>query len=218
MKDQPLQSNEQSKIIIFSVLLLPSMVFLFGIIPVLFLVFGIYMMKKNSDFIHIETAVKNFRVYCYIAILIGIILAVYVGVLYLDHMGSESARVAKLEDGSTAVWVADMDRLILDKYEDMMMAVSAILVIPVIYLILLRNLFYTPLSNHKDWVEKKGIFLTDKTKETKDNEKSVDIIKGEKLKSYLVSDELLKWAKLKEDGHISEQEYNKARKKLLGDI
>jgi hypothetical protein len=30
-----------------------------------------------------------------------------------------------------------------------------------------------------------------------------------------VADELLKWAKLKEDGHITEAEFNEAREKLL---
>ena len=30
-----------------------------------------------------------------------------------------------------------------------------------------------------------------------------------------VADELLKWAKLKEDGHISEEEFQEARDKLL---
>jgi hypothetical protein len=29
----------------------------------------------------------------------------------------------------------------------------------------------------------------------------VDIIKGQKLKQYSVADELIKWGKLKEDGH-----------------
>jgi hypothetical protein len=43
----------------------------------------------------------------------------------------------------------------------------------------------------------------------------VDIIKGEKQKQYSVADELLKWAKLKEDGHITDDEFNDARKKLL---
>ena len=46
-------------------------------------------------------------------------------------------------------------------------------------------------------------------------EREVDIIKGEKLKQYSVADELMKWAKLKEEGHISEDEFNEARAKLL---
>ncbi len=44
---------------------------------------------------------------------------------------------------------------------------------------------------------------------------AIDIIKSEKLKQYSVADELLKWAKLKEDGHITEEEFNEARKKIL---
>lgn len=42
-----------------------------------------------------------------------------------------------------------------------------------------------------------------------------EIIKTDNLKAYSVADELLKWAKLKGDGHISEQEFDDARKKLL---
>ena len=49
----------------------------------------------------------------------------------------------------------------------------------------------------------------------KSAESEIDIIKNDKLKSYSVADELLKWAKLKEDGHISEQEFDDAKKKLL---
>ncbi len=43
----------------------------------------------------------------------------------------------------------------------------------------------------------------------------MDIMKSEKLKHYSVADELTKWAKLKEDGHITEEEFNAARTKLL---
>ena len=49
--------------------------------------------------------------------------------------------------------------------------------------------------------------------QTEDSE--IDIIKGEKLKYYSVADELIKWAKLKEDGLISENEFNEARAKIL---
>jgi hypothetical protein len=37
----------------------------------------------------------------------------------------------------------------------------------------------------------------------------------EKLKQFSVADELSKWAKLKEDGHITEEEFDEARKSLL---
>ena len=41
------------------------------------------------------------------------------------------------------------------------------------------------------------------------------IIKNENMRSYSVADELLKWAKLKEDGLISEEEFKKAREKIM---
>jgi hypothetical protein len=44
----------------------------------------------------------------------------------------------------------------------------------------------------------------------------IDILQSQKLKQYSVADELVKWAKLKEDGHISDDEFDEARSKLLG--
>lgn len=77
-------------------------------------------------------------------------------------------------------------------------------------------LFYSPMNRHREWVEVNGIFSTKpKSDKSSVNQSEVDIIKGEKLKQYSVADELIKWAKLKEDGHISEEEFNEARIKLL---
>ena len=86
----------------------------------------------------------------------------------------------------------------------------------ILYLVFLSKLFFNPLSRHKKWVEVNGIFST-KPKSGKDsnNQSEVNIIKGEKLKQYSVADELIKWARLKEDGHISDEEFNEARVKLL---
>ena len=61
------------------------------------------------------------------------------------------------------------------------------------------------------WSER---YFSGKTKTPTDTNE-VDIIKGERLRTFSVADELIKWAKLKEDGHITEQEFNDARKKLL---
>ena len=61
-----------------------------------------------------------------------------------------------------------------------------------------------------------GIFSTKpKVSKSPDKKSEVNTIKGENIKSNSVADELLKWVKMKEDGHISKEEYNDARKKLL---
>jgi hypothetical protein len=52
---------------------------------------------------------------------------------------------------------------------------------------------------------------------TVENEKKSKIIKRDKLASYSVADELMKWTKLREDGHISEKQYLAAKKEILGE-
>ena len=79
-----------------------------------------------------------------------------------------------------------------------------------------RQLFLHPLSKHARWVEKHGIFSNEEFSTQGDGDaEEVEIIQGEILKHYSVADELSKWAKLKEDGHVSDEEFDRAREKLL---
>lgn len=191
MTNQPLNSSEQSKIVIFGLLMAPSIIFFVGIIPALLIWFGIFMMKKNEDFSHIDTAVRNFRWYVSLILSGCIVFAVY----FATTLSAENR------------W----DRL----GEEFVISLifSAICVA---YLISVKFFFINPLSGHREWIELHGIFAA-KPRNLRDQATSgeVDIIKGEKLKQYSVADELIKWAKLKEDGHISEAEFNEARNKLL---
>lgn len=190
MQNQPMSSGEQGKLLVFSILMAPSIIFLFGVIPVIFLVFGIFMMKKNQDFSSIDTAVKNFKGYTWLAIIGCILSSIYWGNEYLG------------EDKS---W----------EREEFFLSLISI-GIAFAYLIMVEVLFYSPLNNHKEWVAANGILSTKpRTDSGSGNLSELDIIKGEKLKLYSVADELTKWAKLKEDGHISEDEFNEARAKLL---
>ena len=195
--NQPLTSGDHSKIIIFILLFLPSVFFGVGVIPAIFLIFGIFMMKKNEDFSHIETAVNNFKGYTFLALLICGGFSVYFGYM---HMTTEYTE-------NMYSW---------EKYDDEFYIFLLLTSIPIMYLIFIAKLFFNPLSQHREWVEVNGMFSAKarsliKTK----SESEVDIIKGEKLKQYSVADELIKWGKLKEDGHISEVEFNEAREKLL---
>ncbi len=150
-------------------------------------------MKKNQDFSSIDTAVQYFKGYTWLAI-IGLSLAsIYWGDKYL-----------RLEED------------LYGGYEKSFFLSLIFTGISFAYLIVVQVLFYSPLKNHKEWVAVNGIFSTKpKTDTGGSNQSEVDIIKGEKLKQYSVADELTKWAKLKEDGHISKDEFNEARAKLL---
>ena len=196
MQNQPMSSSDHGKLLIFLLLMVPSIVFLIGVIPFVFLAFGIYMMKKNQDFSSIDTAVKNFKGYTWLAFVGGILSSFYYGNKYLSA------------DYGYRYYTYDYDREFFASLNVMGIAFA--------YLIVVQLLFYSPLKKHREWVAVNGIFST---KSKSDNSASIQsevhIIKGEKLKQYSVADELIKWAKLKEDGLISENEFNEARAKIL---
>lgn len=191
MTNQPLNSNDLAKLLIFTLLLFPIIGFGFGVIPTIFLIFGVFMMKKTQEFSHIETAVKNFKIYMQLAFLAGVLFTLYWGNKYFTHEGD------------------------YNYYEEEFYLSLFLSFVPILYIILVNKLFIEPLKAHREWLEVNGIFSNKSLLESSKKKTDVDIIKGEKLKQYSVADELTKWAKLKEDGHISEDEFNEARAKLL---
>ncbi len=201
MTNEPLNSGEQAKLLIFALLFIPSVFLLVGIIPAIFLGFGLFMMKKNEDFSSVETAVNYFKGYVWLALIGCVLFALY--------WGSDYSSCLRECNSSTYYCACG--------YEEGNLYVSIIsAAIAFTYLILVQVLFLNPLKFHRDWVSVNGIFSSKpKSAMQPSTEGEINIIKGEKLKQYSVADELLKWAKLKEDGHITEEEFNEARKKLL---
>lgn len=203
MSNQPLSSGDQSKILIFSLLLSPAVIFLVGAIPALFLGFGIFMMKKSEDFSHIETAVRNFKGYMTLVLIGCVIVMIYLGSTYGDPEYTYTYTYTFMDRSE---WMN----------QDEFICFTIFSSISIAYLILVKILFLNPLKSHSEWVKVNGIFTSKPKVINQQSSKSdVDIIKGEKLKQYSVADELIKWAKLKEDGHISVDEFNEVREKLL---
>ena len=200
MINQPLNSSEQAKLLIFTLLMLPSIVFLVGLIPALFLSFGLFTMKKNESFSHVETAVRHFNGY------VGCIL---VGcICFMAYYGSTYGNSDYYYH--SAYFAPEWE------YEKEFTVVSVFAGISIFYLTIVKVLFLTPLKAHSEWVPVNGIFSSKpKASKIQTEDSEIDIIKSEKLKYYSVADELIKWAKLKEDGLISENEFNEARAKIL---
>ena len=205
MTNTPLSSSEQSKVVIFTLLVLPPVFIFLGIIPIIFLVFGVLMMRKNSDFSHIETAARNIRGYLYIFLVCGVISVIYFGVDYFTCLGDRD-----FSGNFKYRYLPNCNSKISLIYISLIYPIAS-----VFYLVITQKLFLNPLRNHRDWVERNGIFSNkEKPLMSKSDKSEINIVRGEN-KSYSVADELMKWAKLKEDGHITEQEFNEARKKLL---
>lgn len=145
------------------------------------------MLRKSGDFDHIETAARNYRIFCILAFLgmIGI-----VGWSYNRHL--QGIYSNSLEE--TAV-------------------IAALSLIPLLYIAVMQMLFLNPMRSNRDRIEGKVSEIRGGSTLSSGGE--IDIIKGERLRSFSVADELLKWAKLKVDGHITEEEFAEARRKLL---
>jgi hypothetical protein len=193
--DQPLNSSDQSKILIFGLLLVPTLFFV-GVIPVIFLTFGVWMLKKNEDFSHIETAVRNVRAYCFVVFAGCALFAVY----YANR-----------------VWQAEADDWDRKYYADFVIGWTVAAAIALAYFTLAKVLLLNPMRGHEKWIETNGMFST-KSKAAAPNGKQSDvsIVQGGRMSpSYSVADELIKWSKLKDDGHITAEQYNAAKDKLL---
>lgn len=199
VKNRPLDSNEQGKVLVFSLLLVPSVVFLFGLVPFIFLAFGVVMMRVNKDFSSIDTAVNYFKRYVGIAIAGG-----GAGLLYFGSLGLSGAH-------------GDYDDIFYVSIDDGVIVSGVVIVVSVFYFISVQMLFYAPLKRHSEWVAANGIFSTKPTVNTNTGVGvEVDIVKGEGFRHYSVAGELIKWAKLRDDGLISDEEFNEAKARLLG--
>jgi len=212
LRNQPLDGSDQGKLLIFSLLMVPSVVLLVGVLPAIFIVFGIYMMKKNQDFSSIDAAVKNFRGYVWLSLIVGLGVSFY---WWDDWMFCKSE------------WanIRQQARFCDYRFQYFLNSLLAP-AIPIIYLFTVNNLFYSPLKRHSEWVAVNGIFSKKPKSTTKPpTEPEVYVIKAEKLKTTKdkdiaaidsKADALLKWNDLLEKGAITQEEYDKAKRDLLG--
>ncbi len=93
---------------------------------------------------------------------------------------------------------------------------SAVLaLVALIYIRVVNEFLYKPIKLHRDWFVANGLFTNKPRNTSLIDTSSIEIVKRENLKSYSVADELLKWPKLKEDGHITDYEFQKAKSKIL---
>ena len=168
MTNKPVTSENQLKLVLFSLVVLSLIALIgIGVIPAIFLVFSIVMMKKNNDFSYITEVYKGCLIY-------SVIVFGFLSVL--------------------SVLTVSNDKIL----ELLVFLFSAFL----IFVLSLRFLFLLPLEAHSEWVVVNDIFSNRK--------------KNEKLEinNDSVTDELIRLSKLKDDGHISEDEFNKIKSKV----
>lgn len=167
-------SNDAGKLFVFVLFLIPPSIFLAGLVPVLFLLFGALMFRKSGNFGHIETAARNYRLFCILAFLGLVGLSGYSVLEYFWRDRNSWGIDYHLRD-ATAFAVGSL--------------------IPLFYIAVMQFLFLKPMRANEDWLAQK--FSENSGRSTSGNTGEIDIIKGERLRSFSVADELLKWAKLR---------------------
>ncbi|WP_445406169.1 SHOCT domain-containing protein [Acinetobacter seifertii] len=80
----------------------------------------------------------------------------------------------------------------------------AFLLLPISYFLFLEHLYSRPIQNNP------STFLGSRKRD------ELSILRTENMKSYSVADELLKWKELKDQGLITEKEFNEMKKKIIG--
>ena len=188
MENTPLSSGEQSKVTTFVVMMFAACaMFGAGVLPSVFLITGFVMARRNGDFAYIRTAVKA----CAVFFLLGAALAA-------------SRTVYNCATGRHC-----------DSDDSVIFGIFALSFLG--YCWAIWGLFLKPLAAHSEWVITNGVFASKPKVETAENaHPGIGIVKGGSFKSYSVADELQKWVNLKETGHVTEAEFEKARSKLLG--
>lgn len=188
----PLDGTERIMIIGYFVGLVATI--FFGIIPIIICLGLIFIIKKDKSIKSLESGKKIFFGYL---ILLGFILSISCFVVAQDYAEfSSSERYLRYARNYN---------------------ILGLIVVPLgAYLIYLISniLFFNIIKKHEEWIINNGIFADFKG-EKSFIEKTTEKIQTIQKESTNTADELLKWAELKEKGLITDEEFQKAKEKIL---
>jgi hypothetical protein len=191
MTNQPLSGREQA--LVLSSIFLMSILWPLSIISLLLFLLGLFLMRKNEDFSYLVNTIAIVQW--------GFLLTLALSAMY----GSYLYFTAKQLGYNFFESFPEDEHLTI-----VILAVASLAGYFIVKYMLLR-----PLRLHHEFVEKYGIFASKPSKNKARKAKQIAITQSESLRSYSVADELMKWANLKDGGHISQDEYDDARSKLL---
>ncbi len=199
----PLAGGDRIKIVIFFLVLVGTI--FFGVIPILIVLAGIYIMKKDKSFSPITKSKKYIKGYL---ILLALGATVITSIAYYDS-NTSYWRMDRMQEQEKKNYISNLQK------KTAMVAGAGLVLTPIavsLLMSLFSMLYFRPLENHQEWIVSNGIFSD--IKESEDDD-STGIMGRDKLSSFSVADELIKWNDLLEKNLISQEEFNKAKQKLL---
>lgn len=218
----PLTGGDRIKVVIYFLVLAGTL--FFGIIPIIISLAGIYVMKKDKSFSPIAKSKKYIKLYITLLALsatIAVAMNTYDSQIdghfdfnirsqsdeYSNFNSSGWRSTRDMEERERKIYIAKI------KKETAITAISGLILTPIsVYLLMLlfSVLYFRPLEKHQEWVVKNGIFS-----DLEDANVATGIMGRDKLSSFSIADELIKWNDLLEKKLISQEEFDKAKQRLL---
>lgn len=192
----------------------PTVVLLVGIIPTALLLYGIVMTIWRSDFTQLQLAVRNCNI-----LLVGtsLIVTVYlavssVGFGYWQYRWANPSMLVENKILTEPEW-----------FEFLMSSLISISIIIgcVFYKAIIKRLFLIPMTEHQDWllnIKERLLSLrmpTFKQKPKKIGDRGLRVVIDKPLPSEKVIEDIARWEKLRDEGRITEEEFEEIRIKVL---
>lgn len=194
----PLDGAERVMIIGFFLGLVATI--FFGIIPIAICLGLLFIIKKDKSIKSLESGKKIFLGYL---ITLGFILSIF---CFVSAQNSYEYYLKYLSGD----YIFGRDYI----YDVYIYVVLGVIVVPLVTYIIYKIsniLYFNILKKHGEWVINNGVF----SDEINLNNNSTNIVGRDNLSSYSVVDEMLKWNALLEKGLITEEEFIKAKEKIL---
>jgi hypothetical protein len=178
----------------------------FGIIPLIICLVILFIIKKDKSMKILENGKKIFLGYF---LILGIILSI--SSFYVSSSKSDRADHYDKEYSEDSYFSQRSKKL---KLESKLMFFTGLVAVPIggyILYFLSNLLFFNILRRHEQWIVTNGLFSDEENIKVD----STNIVGRDKLSSYSVADELLKWNDLLEKELITKEEFDKAKIKLM---
>ncbi|MDG1708357.1 MAG: SHOCT domain-containing protein [Emcibacteraceae bacterium] len=196
MVDQPLNAMDKLKLTFFIIVSLLTFFPALGFIPSILIIKGCIVSKRRQDFSYLGVAIKKAQQFLYVVLIFSVFYLAWALAYYF--------------------FALDAEYYSSNRYRDPLIVSSSYLTMIIIYIVTLDKFFYKALLRHQALVTESGIFPSIAAlKWTGHLFSKISFVKSKKWNAPSVADELSKWGKLKDQGLVSDEEFEEAKRKLM---
>lgn len=207
-----LSTSSINRLVLFLLLMAPAVMLFVGIIPAALLVYGLAMALWRGDFNQINLSIRNCNIYLFLA-MIGGLVSVVIGLFYVGTNFDMFLYDIKYSDNrpTDATWRYNYTFGL----QCSVFGFGAI-ALAFIYKQIIQRLFLIPLNENKDWLMSLKLKLPRFLWNTKKiGNRGFRVVVDKPLPSEEVIGDIARWEKLRDEGRITQEEFDEIRIKIL---